>query len=150
MHEMSLLRPTVDLVLEECERAGVTRVSAVHLSIGVLRDVIEDYMEGLFQHLARGTAAAGAKLVIKRIPAVVICNECATPFPIDVHAAATWTCPHCGAHKNYRLYSGNEFKVDRIEVSETRGATGTGAGAASPAARPMQPACPAQPVQAAC
>ena len=44
MHEMSLLRPTVDLVLQECEKAGVTRVSAVHLTVGVLRDVIEDYM----------------------------------------------------------------------------------------------------------
>ena len=149
MHEMSLLRPTVDLVLQECEKAGVTRVSAVHLTVGVLRDVIEDYMEGLFQHLARGTAAAGAKLVIKRIPAVVICNECATPFPIDVHDAATWTCPHCGAHKNYRLYSGNEFKVDRIEVAETQGAAGTGAApsVASPAARS---AFPAQPIMAAC
>ena len=150
MHEMSLIRPAVDLVLQECAGKNVAEVRAVHLTVGVMRDVIEDYMEGLFQHLARGTAAAGAKLVIKRIPAVVICNECATPFPIDVHDAATWTCPHCGAHKNYRLYSGNEFKVDRIEVSETRGTTGTGAGAASPAARPMQPACPAQPVQAAC
>ena len=44
MHEMSLLRPTVDLVLQECEKAGVTRVSAVYLTVGVLRDVIEDYM----------------------------------------------------------------------------------------------------------
>lgn len=118
MHEMSLLRPTVDLVLQECEKAGVTRVSAVYLTVGVLRDVIEDYMEGLFQHLARGTAAEGAKLVIRRVPAVVICNQCGTPFPIDVRDSATWSCPHCKAHKDYRLYSGNEFKVDRIEVAE--------------------------------
>ena len=63
---------------------------------------------------------------------MVICNECGTPFPIDVHDAATWTCPHCGAHKNYRLYSGNEFKVDRIEVSANDSADES---------MPMQAAC---------
>ena len=86
---------------------------------GVLHDVVEELIPGLFRHLARGTAAEGAKLVIRRVPAVVICNQCGTPFPIDVHDSATWTCPHCKAHKDYRLYSGNEFKVDRIEVAET-------------------------------
>ena len=116
MHEMSLIRPVVDMVLQECEGKDIAEVRAVYLTVGELRDVIEDYMEGLFQHLARGTVAEHAKLVITRVPVVVICNQCGTPFPIDTRDSATWTCPHCGAHHNYRLYSGNEFRVDRIEV----------------------------------
>lgn len=117
MHEMSLMRPVVDLVLQECETYGITEVRAVHLTVGELRDVIEEYMEGLFQHLARGTAAQNAQLVVARTPVVVICNDCGTPFRIDVRDEQTWTCPHCGARKNYRLYSGNEFRIDRIEVA---------------------------------
>lgn len=116
MHEMSLIRPVVDLVLQECDGKDVTAVRSVHLTVGMLRDVIEDYMEGLFQHLARGTVAENAQLVITRVPVVVICNECGTPFPIDVRDKESWGCPHCGAYHNYRLYSGNEFRIDSIEV----------------------------------
>ncbi len=163
MHEMSLIRPAVDLVLQECAGKNVAEVRAVHLTVGVMRDVIEDYMEGLFRYLARGTVAEHAKLVITRAPLVVICNECGTPFPVvrdviedymeglfrylargtvaehaklvitraplvvicnecgtpfpvDTRDEATQVCPHCHARKNYRFYSGNEFRVDRIEV----------------------------------
>ena len=123
MHEMSLIRPVVDMVLQECADKDIAEVRAVHLTVGNLRDVIEDYMEGLFQHLARGTVAEHARLVITRVPAVVICNVCGTPFPIDTHDRTTWECPHCKAYQNYRLYSGNEFRVDAIEVcASTEGA----------------------------
>lgn len=116
MHEMSLIRPVVDLVLQECKGKDVAAVRSVHLSVGVMRDVIEDYMEGLFQYLARGTVAEHAKLAITRIPLIVICNECGTPFPLDTRDEATQVCPCCHVAKNYRLYSGNEFRVDRIEI----------------------------------
>lgn len=119
MHEMSLIRPVVDLVLAECDGKDVGSVRAVHLSIGELRDVIEDYMEGLFRHLSRGTVAENASLVITRIPTVVICDECGTPFKLDVHDPKSWECPHCHAYQRYHLYSGNEFRVDRIEVEGT-------------------------------
>lgn len=116
MHEMSLIRPVVDLVLKECGERGVTKANAVHLTVGSLRDVIEDYMQGLFQYLARGTVAENAKLVITRVPAVVICNQCGTPFPISTRDKESWTCPQCGAYHDYRLYRGNEFRVDCIEA----------------------------------
>ncbi len=116
MHEMSLIRPAVDLVLQECAGKNVAEVRAVHLTVGVMRDVIEDYMEGLFRYLARGTVAEHARLVITRAPLVVICNECGTPFPVNTRDEATQVCPHCHTRKNYRFYSGNEFRVDRIEV----------------------------------
>lgn len=121
MHEMSLIRPVVDLVLAECDGKDVGSVRAVHLSVGELRDVIEDYMEGLFRHLARGTVAENASLVIKRIPTVVICEECGTPFKLDVRDSKSRECPHCHAYQRYHLYSGNEFRVDRIEVEGAAG-----------------------------
>lgn len=117
MHEMALVHQVVSLVLDQVRDTDVTEVTAVHLTIGEGRDVIEDYMGGLFSFVARGTVAEHAKLVIHRVPYTVRCNQCGEVFPINVRDDATWVCPQCGAVKDYRLFSGMEFMVDNILVS---------------------------------
>ncbi|MEC4295407.1 hydrogenase maturation nickel metallochaperone HypA/HybF [Adlercreutzia shanghongiae] len=117
MHEMALVHPIVDTVLEHAASVGAAEVSAVHLTIGDGRDVIEDYMQGLFTFLARGTVAENAKLVITHVPYTVRCNECGHVFPLNVRDSSTWTCPGCGAHRNYHLHSGMEFTLDQIVVA---------------------------------
>lgn len=119
MHEMSLIRNVVDMVLQECEGKNVKEVKAVHLTIGELSDVVEEYIPGLFQHLARkaeNPIAANAEVVIKRTPLLVRCNECYEIFHINVHDESTWVCPRCGAKQKYSLFSGREFRIDNIEV----------------------------------
>lgn len=118
MHEMSLVRPLVDIVLDECARHGAVSVRRVHLSIGEMLDVVEEYVPGLFRYLARGTAAADAEVVIKRVPFYVRCNDCGEIFHIDVHDEETWVCPRCHARQHYRLFSGRELRIDSIEISE--------------------------------
>ena len=115
MHEMTMVKPLVDAVLEECERCNAKSVRSVHLSIGEMIDVIEQYVPGLFRFLARGTAAENAEIVIERIPLYVRCNECGDIFSIDVHDEKTWHCPRCGVRQNYRVFSGREFRIDSIE-----------------------------------
>lgn len=116
MHEMSLMRNVVDAVLSECAGAEVGAVRSVHLTIGELRDVIDQYVPGLFRYLARGTVAEHAEIVIEHTPVTVRCNACGDIFPIDVRDGQTWACPRCHERQNYRLFSGNEFRIDRIEV----------------------------------
>lgn len=118
MHEMALVHPIVDMVLEHAESVGATEVNAVYLTIGDGRDVIEEYMHGLFAFLARGTVAENAKLHITHVPYAVKCNRCGTVFPLNVRDSSTWTCPACGAHRDYRLYSGMEFTLDQIQVTQ--------------------------------
>ena len=125
MHEMALVRRVVDIVLEECADKDVASVKAVHLVVGELRDVVEDLVPGLFRWLARDTIAAEAEVVMRRIPAMVRCNQCGEIFRIDVRDKATWGCPRCQAYQDYRLFSGNEFRIERIEV-EVGGAAGEG------------------------
>ena len=48
MHEMSLTRNVLDIVLDEANAAGATRVQAVRVTIGDLRDIVEELFEGLF------------------------------------------------------------------------------------------------------
>lgn len=116
MHEMALVHGVLDAVLERAESIGAAEVKAVHLTIGEGRDVVEDFMQGLFSFLARGTAAEHATLVVRRVPYTVRCNQCGCVFPLNVRDSSTWVCPQCSAERQYRLNSGTEFMIDRIQV----------------------------------
>ena len=116
MHEMSMVRLVVEAVLEECEGKDVTRVKAVNLRIGEMRDVIEAYVPDLFRFLARGTIAEEAEVRIERVPMRVRCRSCGEIWHLNSRDESTWTCPRCGKYKHYSLFSGGEFIIDSIEV----------------------------------
>ena len=116
MHEMSLMKAVVRAVLAECEGKGVTKVTAVNMSIGEMRDVVEKYVPDLFSFLSRGTIAQDAELRIARIPTRVRCRGCGEIFPLDRTDPAGQPCPRCGGHGNHVLFSGMEFQIDSIEV----------------------------------
>lgn len=117
MHEMALVRNVVDIVLDQAEKSKATEVKAVYLTIGYGRDIVEEYFDGLFSFLARGTIAEHAELVIRRTPYTVRCNQCHRVFHIDVFDEKTWVCPFCKAERDYKLNSGMEFAITRIEVA---------------------------------
>lgn len=117
MHEMALMRNVVDIVVEQAKRAKAREVRSVLLTVGCGRDVVEDYMDGMFAHLARNTVAEHAELVIQRIPYTVCCNHCGRVFHLDVFDRSTWKCPYCATERDYRYNSGMEFRIDRIEVA---------------------------------
>ena len=49
MHEMSLMKNVLALVLDECAGKGVVAVKEVSLTIGEQRDVAVEHAEGLFR-----------------------------------------------------------------------------------------------------
>ena len=113
MHEMALTRDVVDIVVEQAEAAGAHEVRTVYLTIGYIRDIVEDLFERCFAFLARGTVAERAEIVITRVPLTVRCNGCCHVFHIDVHDESSWHCPHCH-EQSYVLNSGMEFSIDDI------------------------------------
>lgn len=115
MHEMALTRDVVDLVIQEAEAAAAVEVRAVYLSIGYVRDIVEDIFERCFAYMARGTVAENAELVITRVPFTVRCNACGQIFHIKIRDSHTWQCVACGK-KDYQLNSGMEFTIDNIEI----------------------------------
>jgi hydrogenase nickel incorporation protein HypA/HybF len=116
MHEMAFVRNIMDIVVEEADAAGAEEISAVHLVIGEGRDIVEDFFEGLFQYLARGTVAEHAKVIIRRVPYMVRCARCGFVFHVDVFDPATRSCPACEAYEEYKLVSGLEFYISKIEA----------------------------------
>ncbi len=117
MHEMALVHDVLDVVLDQAESCGATEVKAVYLTIGFARDVMDELMDGLFKYLARGTVAEHADLVIRRVPITARCNGCGGVWHVNFLDESTWTCPACGAVRDYRLNSGMEFYISRIEVA---------------------------------
>lgn len=115
MHEMALTRSVVEIVLDEAAAKGASEVRAVHLSIGDMRDIVEDMFEGLFAYLARGTVAERAELHIARIPVTARCDRCGYVFHLDVRDESSHSCPSC-REKRFRLNSGKEFRIERIDV----------------------------------
>lgn len=131
MHEMALVRNVVDIVLDQAEKSNATEVKSVYLTIGYGRDIVEEYFDGLFSFLARGTIAEHAELVIQRVPYTVRCNQCHRVFHINVFDESTWVCPFCKAERDYKLNSGMEFAITRIEIASDTDPTE--AAAAAPA-----------------
>lgn len=124
MHEMALVRSVVDIVLDKVTDVGASKVTTVHIAIGEGRDVVEDLFEGLFRHLAKGTIAEDAEIVIYDIPYLAKCNQCGFTFHVEVFDQSTWGCPHCGARQDYEVINGLEFYVSNIEI-EAAPARGT-------------------------
>lgn len=115
MHEMALTRNVVDIVLEQAARTGAAEVTAVYVTIGACRDIIDEIFTDMFAWMARNTVAEHAKVLITRIPVTVRCNRCGNVYPIDFFDQSTWTCACCGV-RDYCLNTGTEFYISHIEV----------------------------------
>lgn len=115
MHEMSLVHDLLEVVLSESAKSGITQVKTVYLTIGEARDIVVELFEGLFRHLAKGTIASNASIIINHVPLTMRCRSCGHVFSLNVYDESTWVCPNCGATKNYTTNTGLEFSIDRIE-----------------------------------
>ena len=118
MHEMSLVRSVVRIVTEEAEAANAAKVTKVHVVVGEGRDIVRDLFESLFQFLARGTVAEGSTVEIHTTPYMVRCNACGHEFHLVPVDKRTCACPGCGAFRDYKLVSGMEFYISKIEASK--------------------------------
>lgn len=115
MHEMALTRSVVDTVVQKAETAKASQVTSVTLTIGCMRDIVENLFEGLFAYLAKGTVAEGAELIIHQSPLLVKCDSCGLTYSLDVYESASWPCPVCEG-TNHHVISGTEFRIDDISV----------------------------------
>lgn len=112
MHELSITRNVLDIVIEHAKRAKAKRVSAINLVVGDLTGFVDDSIQFYFDMLSPDTLAEGARLVIQRIPAKVRCRACGEEFtPQDFN----WACPKCFAIGG-DIICGREFMVESIEV----------------------------------
>lgn len=112
MHELTITRSMLDLVLEQAAKSEARRVGKINLVVGELCGYVEESVRFYFDFLGKGTIAEGADLRFQMVPAVARCRNCAREFNIKDF---DWLCPGCG-RSELEIIGGKELQVESIEV----------------------------------
>jgi hydrogenase nickel incorporation protein HypA/HybF len=116
MHEMGYVRDIISTVIDAAQKNGASEVRTVYLTVGEVRDIVDELMQSCFAFFARGTIAEHAEVVLTRVPFTVRCKQCGEVYPIDMYDETTLSCPSCGA-KDYGINTGMEFYINRLDVA---------------------------------
>jgi hydrogenase nickel incorporation protein HypA/HybF len=112
MHELSITKSMLDLVLSQAEEAGAGKVGKINLVLGEMTGVVGRCVQFYFGFLSKDTPAEGAELNFKVIPTTARCRHCRQEFELGEF---DWTCPHCQSN-NMEITGGKELYVESIEV----------------------------------
>jgi hydrogenase nickel incorporation protein HypA/HybF len=115
MHELPITESILKIVLKHAETNNVRQVVAIHLQIGKLSDLEDDWIQRYFDYLSKGTLAEGAKLKIERMPIMLQCSACFTSYEAEAAKLGDVVCPNCG-QKDSTLLSGREYYIKDMEV----------------------------------
>jgi len=115
MHELPITESILKIVLKHAAMNDVQKVTAVHLRVGKLSDLEDEWIQRYFDYLSKGTLAEGAQLKIERTPIVVKCNACATSYEVETARMGDLVCPDCG-DPGKTLISGREYYIKDLEV----------------------------------
>jgi hydrogenase nickel incorporation protein HypA/HybF len=112
MHELALTEGIIQIVREQAEKNGFSRVLEIRLRVGEYSGVIPECLQEFFPIASKNTPAEGAKLQIQPVPAAFRCFSCGYQGPIPRHSAC---CPDCGGSA-IRMTQGREFFVEDLVV----------------------------------
>lgn len=80
MHELGYTKDIVSRVTEAAQASGAHSVKTVFLTIGEMRDIVDDLLKQCFHWMARDTIAADASIVIDRAPSRCAATSAAACF----------------------------------------------------------------------
>ncbi|MFZ0888982.1 MAG: hydrogenase maturation nickel metallochaperone HypA [Candidatus Binataceae bacterium] len=115
MHELQITERVLDVVLKHAGGQDVRRIVRIHLRIGALSDLEDEWIQRYFDYLSRGTVAENAQLAITRAPVVVRCQSCSCSFDVKREELGHAHCPECG-ETGLELVAGREYMIENMEV----------------------------------
>ena len=120
MHELPITESILKIVLKHAEMNHLRKIMAVHLRIGKLSDLEDEWIQRYFDYLSRDTIAAGAVLKIERSPVVIQCASCGENYEIEADRRLPGKmhetlCPSCGG-KGGTIVSGREYYIKEMEA----------------------------------
>jgi hydrogenase nickel incorporation protein HypA/HybF len=115
MHELQITERILDIVLKHANTNEVRRVVRVHLKIGALSDLEDEWIQHYFDYLSRGTVAENAQLAIAHAPVVVRCRSCSCSFDVQREELGRACCSECG-DTGLELIAGREYMIENMEV----------------------------------
>lgn len=115
MHELPIVNNILQVVLRHAAVHEVKKVLAIHIQVGEMNDLEDEWMQKYFDYLAKDDIVKGARLVIERVPVVMQCGDCSTSYEVDIKNDQEMACPECGG-VNCTLVSGREYFIKNLEA----------------------------------
>lgn len=115
MHELGVTRDIARIVVQWAQEGGAKRVVGVHLVVGRMRNLEEQWVQRYFTRCARGTIAEGAGIHIEYVPIAFYCRSCGETFTLDVHKDERMRCPCCQGN-DFSMVCGGELLIKNIEI----------------------------------
>jgi hydrogenase nickel incorporation protein HypA/HybF len=112
MHELAVTQSVLQIALQHAGEGCRCRVTDLYLVVGQLSSMVDESVQFYWNIISEGTAAEGANLHFKRIPAEMQCRDCSQRYALG---GDEFTCPTCGS-ASVRLVSGDEFYLEAIEI----------------------------------
>lgn len=122
MHELQVTQSILDTVLAAARESGLRSVCTIRLVIGELRELRQEWIQHYFDYLSAGSAAEGARILVRTVPAAFGCEDCGCEFPAPIYPAPavpggawdTTRCPECRG-TSLSLVRGREFLIQDME-----------------------------------
>jgi hydrogenase nickel incorporation protein HypA/HybF len=115
MHELPITESILKIVLKQAQANNVWKVRAIHLKVGRLSDLEDEWIQRYFDYLSKGTVAEGARIKIERTPIIMLCTACSASYEWEVSKIGDAICPACGGRSS-TLLSGREYTIKEMEV----------------------------------
>lgn len=115
MHELAVTKSILKLALEHTAQQGAREVLAIHLLIGEMRNLEEEWLQRYFEYISKGTPAQNAVIKVTKVPVVFLCKKCDRQFTANLKEDKQMLCSHCGSFE-YDLVSGRELVVEKLEA----------------------------------
>jgi hydrogenase nickel incorporation protein HypA/HybF len=114
MHELAVTESLLEIAIRHAQAQNAQRITDLYLVIGQWSSIVDDSVQFYWDIISDGTIAKGATLHFNRVPVVLTCQDCGREYH---PTGEEFTCPQCGG-TNARVKSGDEFRLDAIDVDE--------------------------------
>ena len=84
MHELQVTESILAIALRHAAMNNVEKILSIQLRVGELSDLENEWLQKYYDYLSKDTIADGAILKIERTPVVMICDDCAHSFQINI------------------------------------------------------------------
>ena len=121
MHEISIASAIMDAVIDTATKNSAQKVDEVFIEIGELTALNTDQLMFIFENIAKGTVAEGAKYNIETISPLIECKKCEYKGKIKYTEKLHFflpaiKCPECD-ETNVEVTAGRECCVRKITIS---------------------------------
>jgi hydrogenase nickel incorporation protein HypA/HybF len=113
---MSIAQSILDIIQQEMEKNGLTRLIRVKIKFGKLTNTVPEALETGFMALTVKTPLETAVFELEEVPARYKCFQCAKEFSPEHANRLLVPCPHCGEELGHSVLSGKELFIDYIEA----------------------------------